>query len=144
MAFAGRAAACNQTSRIAESRRTLWGVAGDSGLAPLNRGSVGAPGLRVAPETQTLALVVVQAFFVGLAFGLLCSIASTLLVCEYGSAGLRIVYVPVGVVVPFVTVGVNALEERLPLSRFLLNTVGSLYCMMLRRAQASAIYDAGA
>ena len=146
-------------------------MAGDS-----NRGSVGAAGLRVAPETETLALLVTQAFFVGLAFGLLYNIAYTLLVYEYGSAGLRIVYVLVGVVVPLVTFGFNALEERLPLSRFslvtmasltaaifllylltfipndswipfvlmLLNTMGSLYCMMLRGAQASEIYDARA
>ena len=125
-------------------------------------------------DRQGLGLLIGQAFFIGLAFGLLYNIAYTSLVYEYGAAGLRLVYLLVGVVVPLVTIGFNALEEKLALSRFALltvgafaaavfllyfltlipntpwiafvlmvvNTMGSLYCMMLRGALASEIYDA--
>lgn len=58
-----------------------------------------------------------QAFFVGLSFGLLFNVAYTLLVVEFGSAGLRTVYVLVGVTVPFFTIGFNALEEKLHLAK---------------------------
>ncbi|GEM_PF-2020723 len=128
----------------------------------------------VATDRQSLGLLIGQAFLVGLAFGLLYNVAYTSLVYEHGSAGLRVVYVLVGAVVPIVTVGFNALEERLSLSSLslftvgsfavavfllyfltltsnapwiayilmLVNTMGSLYCMMLRGAQASQLYDA--
>lgn len=62
-------------------------------------------------------LLVTQAFFTGLSFGLLFNVAYTLLVVEFGSAGLRTVYVLVGVTVPFFTIGFNALEEKLHLAK---------------------------
>lgn len=62
-------------------------------------------------------LLVGQAFFVGLSFGLLYNVAYTSLVLQFGSAGLRTVYVIVGVTVPFFTLGFNALEERLHLAK---------------------------
>ena len=127
--------------------------------------AVALPGIR---------LLIGQAFFVGLAFGLLYNVAYTLLVLEFGSAGLRNVYVLVGVIVPVTTIGFNWLEERMRLSTFgtrtvlffgllmfvlyplvllpeagwviymmmVVNTAGSLYCMMLRGAQAAELYDA--
>lgn len=121
-----------------------------------------------------IGLLIGQAFFIGLSFGLLYNVAYTLLVIEFGSAGLRNVYVMVGVIGPVLTVGFNWLEERIPLSTFgtltvlafaviffalyplallpgatwaiyvmmVVNTMGSLYCMMLRGAQAAELYDA--
>ncbi len=63
-----------------------------------------------------IRLLIGQAFFAGLAFGLLYNVAYTLLVLEFGSAGLRNVYVLVGVIVPVTTIGFNWLEERMRLS----------------------------
>ena len=121
-----------------------------------------------------IGLLIGQAFFIGLAFGLLYNVAYTLLVLEFGSAGLRTVYVLAGVIIPLFTVVFNWLEEHMPLSKFgtgtvltfailffalyplllipdaswiiyvlmVVNTMGSLYCMMLRGAQAAEMYDA--
>lgn len=121
-----------------------------------------------------IRLLIGQAFFVGLSVGLFYNVAYTLLVLEFGSAGLRNVYVLVGVIIPVTTIGFNWLEERLRLSTFgtgillvfgllifalyplvllpdsgwviyammVINTAGSLYCMMLRGAQVAQLYDA--
>lgn len=78
------------------------------------------PGITVSTSVfrdRPLMLLVAQAFFVGLSFGLLYNVAYTFLVLRFGSAGLRTVYVIVGVTVPFVTLGFNALEERLHLAK---------------------------
>ncbi|WP_157703270.1 cyclic nucleotide-binding domain-containing protein [Alkalispirochaeta alkalica] len=123
---------------------------------------------------RALLLLTGQAFFTGLSFGLLFNVAYTLLVVEFGSAGLRTVYVLVGVTVPVFTIGFNALEARLHLARtstlvtalftglfflaygallladlswiiyalMVMNTMGTLYLMMLRGSQAVEIYDA--
>ncbi|SIQ60493.1 Cyclic nucleotide-binding domain-containing protein [Alkalispirochaeta americana] len=123
---------------------------------------------------RALLLLAGQAFFTGLSFGLLFNVAYTLLVVEFGSAGLRTVYVLVGVTVPFFTIGFNALEGKLHLARtslivtalftvlfflayfallflnlswviyalMVMNTMGTLYLMMLRGSQAVEIYDA--
>ena len=65
-----------------------------------------------------LVLLVVQAFFVGLAFGLLENVAYTNLVISFGGSGLRNVYVLVGITVPIFTVLFNTLEYKIHLSRY--------------------------
>ena len=121
-----------------------------------------------------LLLLVGQAFFVGLAFGLLYNVAYTKLLITYGSDGLRTVYLLVGLTVPLFTIALNFLEKKIRLAGYsvflialfaalffisffliaqpglewtvyplmVVNIMGSLYCMMLRGAQAAEIFNA--
>ncbi len=87
-------------------------------------------------------LLVAQAFFVGLSFGLLYNVAYTLLVLEFGSAGLRTVYVLVGVTVPVFTVGFNALEEKLHLAKTSLFVIALFMVLFFIAYLALTLLDA--
>ncbi len=125
-------------------------------------------------ERRALILLIGQAFATGLALGLVYNVGYALLVSEFGSQGLRHVYVIVGLLVPATTVLFEYGEERTSLARFsaitiasfaaafiglflllattnapwiiyglmVVQTAGTLYCMMLRGAQAAELFDA--
>ena len=76
-----------------------------------------------AREHRVVALLMVQALAVGLAFGFLYNVGYTLLIARLGSAGLRHAYIAIGSVVPFVTLGYIGLEHRLPLPRLSFYTI---------------------
>lgn len=72
---------------------------------------------RRGPENKILPLLAVDAFLVGLAFGLLYNTGYTLLVYRFGSGGLRLAYVMAGLLVPIVSIGFQSLEERISVFR---------------------------
>ena len=72
---------------------------------------------RGSPADRVLPLLAVDAFLVGLAFGLLYNVGYTLLVYRFGSSGLRLAYLLAGAIVPLVSVLFQAAEERVAVFR---------------------------
>ncbi|GAB6088844.1 cyclic nucleotide-binding domain-containing protein [Spirochaeta dissipatitropha] len=93
-------------------------------------------------KDRVLFLFIGQAFFTGLSFGLLYNVAYTSLVVQFGSAGLRTVYVLVGIIVPIVSLCFNALEEKLHLAKTSLIVTASFVLLFFLMYIALQMYDA--